>query len=271
MNRKQLLTRPIPDMTASRATKQTYRQYPLLVAARNDEPLVAIADYGLAGQSYYSRHNAATKTSLIGDAPILVRRTLAERLAAINHALQTSPEITELFGGRVELFIEEGLRSNSVQQALYEHIFPELIQKQYPSWNPQKVAARRDKLVAAPGDRRSPAPHATGAAIDVTLRYAEANQEFAKGAKIVFSRKSADMSDHTWPDYFEHIPQPNEEDKALRRNRRIFYWVMRGALQDDDQGLEVNPTEYWHWSFGDQLWAQLRQAPCAFFGLPAES
>jgi zinc D-Ala-D-Ala dipeptidase len=63
------------------------------------------------------------------------------------------------------------------------------------------------------------------------------------------------------PDYFEH----NKGDSEHQRNRRILYWTMRGALIHDDSGLVVNPTEWWHWSYGDQLWATLTEAPCAFF------
>ena len=66
----------------------------------------------------------------------------------------------------------------------------------------------------------------------------------------------------------EHLSKLNEEQKIAQRHRRVFYWVMCGALNSDDFGFEVNPNEWWHWSYGDQLWAQMRRAPCAFFGEP---
>ena len=49
----------------------------------------------------------------------------------------------------------------------------------------------------------------------------------------------------------------NEEARA---NRRLLYWLMR------DTGFASNPTEWWHFSFGDQMWAQATGAPAALYG-----
>lgn len=77
--------------------------------------------------------------------------------------------------------------------------------------------------------------------------------------------QDADTSALANPDYFEHQARLTQDDEVAQRNRRIFYWIMRGALLADDSGLIVNPTEWWHWSYGDQLWARLTGAPEAFF------
>lgn len=272
MKIEEVLLRPIPDMTHARATKTGYRKYPLAnKSSRNRELLVDIADYGIAGQSYYSRSNTASDQPLgaVSDT-VLLRETVAIRLADINYALQRSEQVAALFGGRVELYVEEGLRSVQTQTKLYEQIFPQLIRLQYPNWTSEQVAERRDQLIAKPSTADSPSPHATGAAVDITLRFAEASPGFVKGAKVSFGRKHADISEVTYPDYFEHKSTLSITDVLAQKNRRIFYWLMRGALLDDDSGFEVNPTEFWHWSYGDQLWATLRGAPLAFFGLPPQ-
>ena len=68
------------------------------------------------------------------------------------------------------------------------------------------------------------------------------------------------------PDYYEKLDTLNKSEETIKRNRRAFYWIMRGALSPDgDSGLQCNPTEWWHWSHGDQLWAALEQAPYAFY------
>ncbi len=266
-----ILQRPIPDMMAAREAKAGYRSYPLLLGERNDEPLVDIAEYGIAGQSYYSRINSASP-EIIADPTIYIRKSLASRLADINYALQQSPEAQDLLGGQVELYIDEGLRSHQVQSKLYDEIFPKLISAQYPDWSTEKILARRDQLIAKPTqDSTQPAPHATGAAADITLRYTKPNLEFTSGAKVSFGRISTDMGASASPDYLEHKTGLNKLATQARSNRRVFFWVMRGALLNDDSGFVVNPAEYWHWSYGDQMWAALRQAPQAFFGLPPNS
>ena len=49
-------------------------------------------------------------------------------------------------------------------------------------------------------------------------------------------------------------------DEEARANRRILYWVMAEA------GFANNPTEWWHYSWGDQMWAKLRGEPAALYG-----
>ena len=48
----------------------------------------------------------------------------------------------------------------------------------------------------------------------------------------------------------------NEEARA---NRRLLYWLLR------DAGFASNPTEWWHFSYGDQMWAQLTGAAAALY------
>jgi D-alanyl-D-alanine dipeptidase len=263
-----ILLRPIPDQATALVRKQGYRDYPLYQhKAHAKDAFVDIADYGIAGQSYYSRPNPATGDPVPGVEPtIIVREQLAQLLASINYALQTSDVGKEIFGRPVELYVEEGWRSNAVQRDLYEHVFPRMIRKQYPSFTEAEVFARRDELIARPSDDDSPSPHATGAAIDVRLRYAQPDLGYVPGAFVPMRRKSADMGQVAGPDYFEHKQKLSPKEQEYARNRRVFYWIMRGGLLGDDSGLVVNPTEYWHWSYGDQLWASLMQASYALFG-----
>lgn len=260
------MLRPIPDFTAVRS-ETGYRDYPLLpIGVHKDEPLVDIADYAIAGQSYYSRRNGATGKPVAGVNPtVLMRKSIAERLSAINYELQRSKEVQELLGGKVELFINEGYRSVELQQKLYDEVFPELIRSEHPKFTTAQVNKMRDERIARPPEPgQSPSPHATGAAVDLRLRYQQPELSYVAGTAVDMG-KGKRTSLLTYPDYFEHHKPINKKDKTAQQNRRVFYWVMRGALLGDDSGFVANPVEWWHWSYGDQLWAQLTKAPAAFF------
>jgi D-alanyl-D-alanine dipeptidase len=195
----------------------------------------------------------------------MVRQSIAERLVDINYALQQSAEVTALLGGKVELYINEGYRSRKLQRQLYEEIFPELIRKQHPKFTAEQVSKLRSQLIALPPRVGSPSPHTTGAAIDVRLRYAQPEPGFVPHTGVLLARRQADMGAASWPDYYEYQTDLNKKDQEIQRNRRIFYWIMRGALTEEESDFVVNPMEWWHWSYGDQLWAQLTEAPEAFF------
>lgn len=265
---KQILLQPIPDFTHAREAKKGYRQHPLLtVGERNREPLVAIEEYGIAGQSYYSRPNKVTKTGLKEVSPqVRVREGIAERLARINHALQESDEVAELLGGKVELYVDEGYRSAELQAELYDTLLPRLIRQQNPSWSREQVIVQRDRLIAEPPqDDDTPSPHITGAAVDLKLRYATADPGYVPDRLVEMGHVSDTASSAALPDCFEHRRLRTAADKQAQANRRVFYWIMRGALLGDDSGFVVNPGEWWHWSYGDQMWAQLTNAPEAFY------
>lgn len=271
MNIADVLLQQIPDYSVDRARKQGYRERNLAVdEARNQEPLVDIAQYGIAGQSYYSRPNQALGV-VEGLLPtIWLRQSVAERLSAINRELQISDEVSELFGGRkIELYVEEGLRPQALQKTLYEQIFPELIRKQHPDMGEREVLVERDELIAKPSrDSGSPAPHATGGTIDVSLRYANPELGYVSTAAIPLGKDRVHTGEESYPDYFEHKRSLTTTERQLRRNRRIHYWIMRGAMLHGESGFVVNPTEWWHWSYGDQMWAVLTHAPLVLFDAP---
>lgn len=264
------LSKPVPNQDKPLARKQGYRGYELDTnGTRASERLVNIADYGIAGQSYYSRPNSATGRP-VSDVPetVHVRQTIAEKLGAINQTVQKSELVTELFNGQVELYVDEGLRSQRVQRQLYGVVFPRLIHEQFPDMTDSEVYKRRDHMIAQPvTDPASPSPHSTGSAVDVKLRYKQDTRLFVPKAEVFMGHTNADMGNTSRPDAYEQSAASAGDAEYARRNRRIFYWVMRGVLTNEDSGFAVNPTEWWHWSYGDQMWASLTGAPAAFYGM----
>ena len=66
----------------------------------------------------------------------------------------------------------------------------------------------------------------------------------------------------SFADYLERLADERtltQEEDAARMNRRILYDVMTKA------GFTVNPNEWWHYGFGDQLSAKVSGAPCAVY------
>ena len=177
----------------------------------------------------------------------------------------------EFFEQPVELYVDEGLRPQRVQRKLYNKVFPRLISERFPTMSEAKVLERRNQMIAKPAtDPLSPSPHATGAAVDIKLRYAQDTKLFVPGTQVFMGHKPVDMSSVARPDAFERKNIQSDNAQLAQRNRRIFYWIMRGVLCERASGLMVNPTEWWHWSYGDQMWAALTHASSAVYGMPPE-
>jgi D-alanyl-D-alanine dipeptidase len=64
-------------------------------------------------------------------------------------------------------------------------------------------------------------------------------------------------------DRFESLAPDNFSfsDQEAQANRRLLHWLMT------EEGFAGHPEEWWHFSWGDQLWAALTHAPAAHYGL----
>ena len=251
------LTRPVPPLDHLRQQKLGYRSLSIdTTHSLHAEPLVDIAAHAIAGQSYYSRPNALFSIPL-DDVPqeVYVRRSIAETLQRLNRHLAVSA-ITEFFQGEVELYIEEGVRSSAVQQNLYHSAIPERLRQLHPDWSERQIGQRRDEIIALPTvDTNHPAPHASGGAIDITLRYAQPSPLFVPGVEVPMGHSDGDTTERINPDYFEYTKPDSEQDKLAQRNRRALYNIMTGYAFGMSSGLTVNPTEFWHWDRGNSLWS----------------
>lgn len=252
-----LLTK-VPDMSWHRAEKPKYRtisidsSHPL-----HGEEIVPLNSYGVLSRSYYSRPNNATGDPVPGVKPeVFVRKSVAEKLARINQRL-SAPEVTHFFGGKIELFVEEGWRDPRLQQYLHDEVIPTLIRKELAHKEAELGAEAFEEMVRQEASRKiawspataqdSPSPHATGGAVDLTLRYRDTHE------RIFFGRGPAQMVNRTDPDTFEHTPPTDMNEQLTAQNLYALHAIMRGIAFDELTGFEPNPTEFWHWSLGDQL------------------
>lgn len=88
----------------------------------------------------------------------------------------------------------------------------------------------------------TPPPHSTGAAIDLTIVDEDGNS-------IDMGSAIDEMSDRSLPAYFANSPDPVEQ--KYHHHRQLLDRIMT------DAGLIRHPSEWWHFSIGDQLWAWL--------------
>lgn len=269
----EVLLQPIPNMDRLRELKKGYSQLPIdTTHPLFTEPVVNIADLDISGQAYYSRPNAATKQA-VPNTPtsLFLRKSVAETLARINTALSQSA-ITDFFGNEVELYVEDALRTVSLQARLHNELIPRLLRKNHPEMSDEEIVARLKDIIANPStDPKKPSPHATGGAFDIILRYKQATPMFVEGANVPVGHVDGDTSSRINPDYFEQTELNTEESRAAQRNRRAYYAIMTGAAFGVDTGLVNYPTEWWHWGRGDQLSAKVQGANAAYYSLAETS
>ncbi|MDD5176311.1 MAG: M15 family metallopeptidase [Sterolibacterium sp.] len=100
-------------------------------------------------------------------------------------------------------------------------------------------------------DLRTPPPHSTGAAVDLTLQNA-LGQEIEMGSPI------DETTERSYPDYYANATSPLM--LAAHENRVLLNKVMASA------GFCRHGNEWWHFSLGDQMWAWARRKSVAIYG-----
>jgi D-alanyl-D-alanine dipeptidase len=143
---------------------------------------------------------------------------------------------------------------------------PRRVREKHPDFSDQETLAEVEKYWAAPTTSQdSPAPHSTGGAVDLTICKMRNAEPLYMGS--IFD----DATELAHTDYFETAGRKpkaieakesleNFSDAEAKQNRRLLYWLMLEA------GFTNNPNEWWHFSWGDQMWAKLTGAKAAVFG-----
>ncbi|NJK39803.1 MAG: M15 family metallopeptidase [Oscillatoriales cyanobacterium RM1_1_9] len=184
--------------------------------------------------------------------PYFLRQRVLERL------VQAQAELQQNYPGwKISIF--DAYRPVEVQQFMVDYTFqqlrqtrelqtadllPDLSPEQYQIWI-EALRAEVYQFWALPSlDPAIPPPHSTGAAIDITL-VDVTGQELNMGSPI------DEISPRSLPQYFSQSPDPSEQ--TYHHNRQILAQIMGSA------GFQQHPNEWWHFSYGDQLWAWLIQ------------
>ena len=119
--------------------------------------------------------------------------------------------------------------------------------KSYPS-----ILKKVEKFWAYPSyDARCPPPHSTGGALDVCLSDKEGN--------LVDMGSMVDQMDETSNPYF-YANMKNEGAIIWNSRRNLLREIMTKF------GFAQHPNEWWHFSYGDQLWAWKNKKENALYG-----
>lgn len=131
-----------------------------------------------------------------------------------------------------DLLVLDGWRSVDLQREVREH---------YAEASGGDVGA----YVADPDGVADP-PHTTGGAVDLTLAW--------QGHGLALGTDYDDFSVRAHPHALEDGGPPSR-DAALRR---LLHQALTGV------GLVVHPLEWWHWSYGDAVWAAATRRPTCY-------
>jgi D-alanyl-D-alanine dipeptidase len=247
-------TRTIAASVArAEALRPGYRSHAMDAGApEQTHAMVELRDLGIAGENYYhSPHNPPYHGQIAGSVPsLLLRAPLAARLQGVNETLAP-------YG--LELWVFDAWRPIAVQNHFHDHWMPAHLRRQNPSLEGAALQAEVEKYWArgAPGgiiDPTSPPPHATGAAVDLTIRR-------TNGAHLFMGSIFDDVTAVSNTAHFETATDAMSFSAIeARDNRRMLFWLMA------DAGFSNNSTEWWHFSCGDQMWARSTGAPAAHYG-----
>ena len=176
------------------------------------------------------------------------------RLGVVQRLLDAQQQLVE-HDPRLRLSIFDAWRPIAVQAFMVDHSIAELCRERGVEVRSgdafDQVVADVGRFWAAPSrDPATPPPHSTGAAVDLTLSSSDGTP-LAMGGEI---------------DAIGAVSEPQHyagrEDSEARRwhqRRQLLAEVMGAA------GFAQHPNEWWHYSFGDQLWAWRKGAAVAVY------
>ena len=165
----------------------------------------------------------------------LLRQAVAERLAAAAAALPKGYCIGVI----------EGWRAPHIQRRLYAMVWNRF-KKSNPEWSDVRLRRFVNRFTA-PMNPRVPPPHTTGGAMDVELldlagRPHDLVSPYERRDVKCFAFDAPDLSE------------------LARENRAILLGALKSA------GITNYPSEFWHYSYGDQGWAYRGAYSAAVYG-----
>jgi D-alanyl-D-alanine dipeptidase len=235
-----------------------YRALPI---AECGEPLVAIPPAAFAFTQPHPY--VVLDAPYAGASPWMLRKRVLDALLAAAAALEKCRP-----GWRLKLF--DAYRPNAVQSFMVWREFLRQAEATGRSLagcaDPADLARREPDLYSTlaatvftfwgvpSDDPRTPPPHSTGAAIDLTLQD-PAGREADMGCPIDETTLRA------YPDHFADAADP--QSRAIHANRQVLSEVMTAA------GFTRHANEWWHFSRGDQMASLARGEPFAIYGRAA--
>ncbi|KAA3596576.1 MAG: peptidase M15D vanX D-ala-D-ala dipeptidase [Calditrichaeota bacterium] len=250
-----LKEKKIPFIETFENKKENYRAFPIdFVNQSFKENVFEVRDFGIKGENFYFRKDNPPYFQRIPNSipDLLLRKTVIEKLQRVNQKL-------EKLG--LELYVFDCYRPIEVQNYFYDFWFPNYLQKVNPKLSGKELEKEVAKYWAkgakssAEVDLKSPPPHSTGGAIDLTIRR-------KNGEHLFMGSIFDDVTEVSNTDFFEKKlskTQLSFSDQEALQNRRFLFWLM------EEEDFVNNPTEWWHFSYGDQMWAKISGKKSAIY------
>ena len=186
--------------------------------------------------------------------PFLLRSGVVDRLLQAQQALQLEhPDL--------RLAIFDGWRPLAVQRFMVRHALVAECRRlgvDPDADSPERalVAAEVGRFWAPPsGDPATPPPHSTGAAVDLTLAD-------GSGAPLPMGGAIDAIGPISEPAFHAAAARLDPGGEAARWHRHR-HWLAEAMAAG---GFVQHPNEWWHFSWGDQLWAWRSGASQARYG-----
>ncbi len=246
----------IPDLSIQKQSVINYKTVRINTGnIKYEEDYIDLLETDIKGENYYNtKRNPPYNCSIPGSiSGLYVRKTVAEKLLKINN------DLAEL---KLELFVFDCFRPFDVQNYLWHKWLPHYLREQNPNISKSELKKLRNEFTSKGPenddevDLKAPPPHSTGGAIDLTLRNVETLELLNMGT--IFD----DFTELSYTDYYESKRKNetlnNTENEALL-NRRVLFNIMQ------KHDFRNYPYEWWHFSWGDQMWAILSGSNEAFY------
>jgi len=176
------------------------------------------------------------------------------RLGVVQRLLDAQQQLVEHDPG-LRLSIFDAWRPIAVQAFMVDHSIAELCRERGVEVRSgdafDQVVADVGRFWAAPSrDPMTPPPHSTGAAVDLTLSSSD-------GTPLAMGGEIDAIGAVSEPQHY--AGREDSDAQRWHQRRQLLAEVMGSA------GFAQHPNEWWHYSFGDQLWAWRRGAAVAIY------
>jgi len=223
-----------------------------------NEPLVSIPEsiFRLTPHPYMS----LGAPYLTGVDPWVLRPSVLKRLIRAQQYLSDiSPHL--------QLALFDAWRPISVQKFMFNYTIQETCKSKGIDINDLSANGDINDVIEEVGrfwakpssNPLTPPPHSTGAAIDLTLADMTGNP-LDLGGEIDF------IGAESSPDFYkeDNLGIPCSKHQVFHNRRSLLFSVM------DQAGFVQHPNEWWHFSYGDQLWSWLSNQGNPIYGAALE-
>ncbi|MFA7653598.1 MAG: M15 family metallopeptidase [Candidatus Magasanikbacteria bacterium] len=205
--------------------------YTKIEIKENGEPMVDLDKYDFLLEPKYFQQELSPTPKMY------LREGVAQKLLKVQKSL--SP---------LRLKIWDAFRSRDVQNNIYQKYWQEF-KIAHPEWDNLTLELEVGKFVSPPYQTERIPPHATGGTVDLTLAD-ENGHELDMGT--IFDHFGPEAQ----PEYFEtHAGNP-----TAAKNRKILREAMKA------EGFTTDQDEWWHFDYGNQMWALKSDRSPAFYG-----